>query len=171
MSYQHFKQSDRDEISILLKKGYSHREIADAIRKNHSSVSREIKENSTKGVYDPPKAQAKARLKRRMSKYQGMKIADHHDLEIKVAVGLMANWSPEEVAGRIVYLNNGQVVISAKSIYKFCYSSRGQYLCEYLPHQRYRPKKRIGVKLVKILIPNRISIDLRPAIVATFRRF
>lgn len=171
MSYQHFKQSDRDEISILLKKGYSQREIADAIRKNHSSVSREIKENSTRGVYDPHKAQAKARLKRKMSKYQGMKIVDHHDLEIKVAVGLMANWSPEEVAGRIAYLNNGLAVISAKSIYKFCYSNRGQYLCEYLPHQRYRPKKRIGVKPVKILIPNRTSIDLRPAVVAKQKRF
>ncbi|PIU01547.1 IS30 family transposase, partial [bacterium (Candidatus Torokbacteria) CG09_land_8_20_14_0_10_42_11] len=39
MSHQHFKQSDRDEISILLKKGYSHREIADALGKDHSSVS------------------------------------------------------------------------------------------------------------------------------------
>ena len=171
MSYQHFNQSDRAEISILLNKGYSRRAIAEAIRKNHSSVSREIKANSTKGIYDPPKAQAKARLKRRLSKYQGMKIVDHHDLEIKVAVGLMANWSPEEVAGRIAYLNNGLAVISAKSIYKFCYSNRGQYLCEYLPQQRYRPKKRIGVKPVKILIPNRTSIDLRPAVVAKQKRF
>ncbi|MBI4812668.1 helix-turn-helix domain-containing protein, partial [Candidatus Falkowbacteria bacterium] len=57
MSYQHFKQSDRDEISILLKKGYSRRDIADAIGKNHSSVSREIKNNQTKGVYDPRLAQ------------------------------------------------------------------------------------------------------------------
>ncbi|MBI4812699.1 helix-turn-helix domain-containing protein, partial [Candidatus Falkowbacteria bacterium] len=83
MSYQHFKQSDRDEISILLKKGYSCREIADVIGKNHSSVSREIKANSARGIYDSRKAQAKARLKRRMSKYQGMKIAGKSDLEIK----------------------------------------------------------------------------------------
>src|SRR4030042_1767419 len=98
MSYQHFKQSDRDEISILLKKGYSRREIASAIRKTPSSVSREIKTNSTMGAYDPRKAQAKARLKRRLSKYQGMKIADNSDLEIKVAIGLMAGWTPEEAA-------------------------------------------------------------------------
>jgi len=171
MSYQHFKQSDRDEISILLKKGYSCRAIADAIGKNHSSVSREIKDNSTKGVYNPHKAQAKARLKRRISKYQGMKIAGNSDLEIKTAVGLMAGWSPEEVAGRITFLNNGAVVISAKSIYKFCYSNRGQYLCQYLPHQRYHRKKRTGAKSVRTIIPDRIFIDFRPTAVAEQKRF
>lgn len=100
-----------------------------------------------------------------------MKIADNHDLEIKVAIGLMANWSPEEVAGRIVYLNNGKAAISAKSIYKFCYSSRGQYLCKYLPHQRYHRKKRIGAKSARTVISNRILIDFRPAVVAEQKRF
>ena len=171
MSHQHFKQSDRDEISILLKKGYSHREIADALGKDHSSVSREIKGHKTKGVYDPRMAEHKARLARRMSKYQGMKIADDPDLEIKVALGLMANWSPEEVAGRIAYLYNGKVVISAKSIYKFCYSRWGQYLCKYLPHKRCRPRKRGAAKQARILISNRISIDLRPRAVAEQKRF
>lgn len=171
MGYQHFKQSDRDEISILLKKGYSHREIADALGKDHSSVSREIKHHLTKGGYDPRMAGVKSRLKRRMSKYQGMKIADDPDLEIKVALGLMANWSPEEVAGRIAYLNNGEAVISAKSIYKFCYSKWGQYLCKYLPHKQYRPKRRGVAKQARILIPNRISIDLRPRVVDERKRF
>ena len=171
MSYSHINQSDRDEISILLKKGYFHREIAGAVGKNHSSVSREIKDNSVRGVYDPKRAEHKARRKRRASKYQGMKIAGNHNLEIQVAVGLMAGWSPEEVAGRIAYLNDGHVIISAKSIYKFCYSSRGQYLCKYLPHRRYQPRKRGVAKSTKILIPNRISIDLRPMIVAEQKRF
>lgn len=171
MSYQHFKQSDRDEISILLKKGYSHRDIADAIGKDHSSVSREIKNHKTKGVYDPRKAEHKARVKRGLSKYQGMKVVANPGLEIKIAVGLMAGWSPEEVAGRIAYLNNNKAVISAKSIYKFCYSARGQYLCKYLPHRRYRPKKRGVAKQAKIIIPNRISIDSRPLAVIKQKRF
>lgn len=171
MSYQHFKQSDRDEISILLKKGYSHRDIADAIGKDHSSVSREISKHKTKGIYDPRKAEHKARVKRGLSKYQGMKVVNSPGLEIKIAVGLMAGWSPEEVAGRIAYLNNNKEVISAKSIYKFCYSARGQYLCKYLPHRRYRPKKRGVAKQAKIIIPNRISIDFRPLSVINQKRF
>lgn len=170
MSYSHFKQSDRDEISILLNKGFSHREIADAILKNHSSVSREIKNNSTKGKYDPHKAQAKSRHKRVCSKYQGMKISGNAELEIKISLGLMASWSPEEIAGRINYLN-GEKIISAKSIYKFCYSAYGQYLCRYLPHKRYRPKKRGVPKPARIIIPNRVSIDFRPLIVTEQKRF
>lgn len=171
MSYQHFSQSDRDEISILLKKGYSRRDIAKTIGKNHSSVSREIKANSTRGIYEPRKAQAKSRVKRLMSKYQGMKISKNTDMEIKVGIGLMAHWSPEEIAGRVAYLNNEKPIISAKSIYKFCYSNRGQYLCKYLPHKRYHPKRRSATKPTKIIIPHRIPIDLRPAIVAEQKRF
>jgi len=171
MSYQHFKRADRMELSILLQKNYSYRDIGKSLKKNASAISREISENSTNGIYDPIKAEYKARLKRRMSKYQGMKIADNPDLEIKVAIGLMAGWSPEEVAGRIAYLHNGKAVISAKSIYKFCYSVRGQYLCQYLPHKRCHPRKRGVAKLAKTLIPNRISIDLRPLVVAEQKRF
>jgi len=171
MSYTHINQSDRDEISILLKKGYSHRNIAGAIGKNHSSVSREIKDNSVNGVYDSKMAERKARRKRMGSKYQGMKISGNIDLEIRVAIGLMACWSPEEIAGRINYLNGSKAIISAKSIYKFCYSSWGQYLCKYLPHQRYHPRKRGVPKPARILIPSRISIDLRPTEVAEQKRF
>lgn len=153
MSYSHFQKTDRVELSILLQKGYSYRSIALAIKKSVSAISREVSENSTNGIYDPAKAERKARLKRRMSKYQGMKIADNRTLEIKVAVGWMANWSPEEVTGRIQHLNSGATAISAKSIYKFCYSNRGQYLCKYLPHKRYHPKQRVAAKPAKTLIP------------------
>ena len=171
MSYKHFQGADRLELSILLQKGYSYRDIGRSMRKNASAISRELAKNSTGGVYDPAKAHTKATNKRRFSKYQGMKIAAKPELEIKVAVGLMAGWSPEEVAGRIALLNNGQAIISGKSIYKFCYSSRGQYLCKYLPHRRYRPRKRGAAKPAKTLIPDRISIDLRPLAVAKQKRF
>jgi len=171
MSYKHFQRADRLELSILLQKGYSLRNIGRSMGKNASAISREISGNSTGGAYDPVKAQAKARSKRLFSKYQGMKIAANPDLEIKVAVGLAANWSPEEVAGRIAYLNHGQAVISGKSIYKFCYSSRGQYLCKYLPHRRYRPRRRGAAKPAKTSILNRVSIDLRPLAVAKQKRF
>jgi IS30 family transposase len=139
--------------------------------KNASAISRELAQNSTGGVYDPVKAHTKATSKRRFSKYQGMKVATDLELEIKVAVGLMAGWSPDEVAGRIAYLNHGQAAISGKSIYKFCYSSHGQYLCRYLRHQRYHPKKKGAAKTAKTTIPDRISIELRPEIVSKRQRF
>lgn len=162
----HFKRSDRIELSILLKKGYSYRDIGDEIGKNASSISREIKENSTKGIYDPIKADAKARLKRRMSKYQGMKVNDRPWLKDYIEDKMKnCKWTPEEIAGRLRSENNDEPVISAKSIYKFLYSAQGQHLCRYLPHQRYKPKRRKGKKVKKSNIPNRKSISLRPAVV------
>ena len=48
---KHFTKTDRIELSILLKKGYSYREIGPEIGKSISSISREINENSAKGIY------------------------------------------------------------------------------------------------------------------------
>ena len=166
MKYSHFTKTDRIELSILLKKGYSYRDIALEIGKSISSISREIRDNSTNGGYNPIKAHAKARLKRRMSKYQGMKVVDSPWLQ-KYIEEKMKNdkWTPEEISGRLQIKNNNIPVISAKSIYKFLYSIYGQYLCGYLVHQRYKPKKRRGKKIKRSNIPNRKSISERPVIV------
>jgi IS30 family transposase len=100
-----------------------------------------------------------------MSKYQGMKVVENSWLETYIANHMKNNgWTPEEISGRLKTENNNQNVISAKSIYKFLYSSRGQYLCAYLPHQRYKSKKRNGKKAKKSIIPNRKSIKNRPVI-------
>jgi len=63
-NYKHFCRTERYELAILLKKGYSLRGIADALGRNPSSVSREIKQNSVKGEYNPKKAHHKAQVKR-----------------------------------------------------------------------------------------------------------
>lgn len=169
MRYSHFMQSDRDEISILLKKGYSCRNIAEAIGKNHSSVSREIKNNSVKGIYDPQKAEAKSRVKRSRSKYQCMKIVKHSNVADYIALHLANDhWTPEEIAGRWNKENcsdavGKQIAITAPSIYKYLYSSHGQRYCQYLCSRRYAKRKRkLNGKAKKELIPNRISIEMRP---------
>lgn len=169
MSYQHFTQDDRNQISILLKKGHSHRDIAGALGKDHSSVSREIKHNSVRGVYDPRKAEAKAKVKRSRSKYQGMKVVKNSDLAKRIAKNLQADhWTPEEIAGRWNKENQldakgKKIIISAPSIYKYLYSAYGQSLCKYLVSNRYAKRKRKEPgKLKRQLIPNRISIELRP---------
>lgn len=170
MSYQHLKQSDRDEISILLKKGYSCRDISDVIGKNHSSVSREIRRNSTSGVYLPCKANIKARRKRLQSKYRGMKVRDTEGLEEYIAEKLKNHWAPEQIAGRLKQ-ENGKAVISAKSIYGYLYSMYGQHLCQYLPQQRYHPRRKGVAHPKREIIKNRVFIDDRPVIVNERVRF
>ncbi len=169
MSYKHINFSNRLEISILLKKGYSHRDIAGALRKNHSSVSREIKNNSVNGIYDPVKANAKSKVKRSKSKYQCMKIVEYSELADYIEINLRDNhWTPEEIAGRWNSENNSNkngkiIIISAPTIYKYLYSNRGQYLCKHLCSKRYTKRRRKeGKKQKRQLIPNRTSIEERP---------
>ena len=172
MSYSHFTKSDRLEISILLSRGYSHRDIAESLRKHHSSISREIKENSVNGQYDSNKAQTKSVVKRRKSKYQGMKIKEHPELENYVTDKIKSYWSPEEIAGRIKNIDANIQYVSAISIYKYLYSAYGQYLHSYLYSGRWRERRRYKVKgPKKTKIPNRVSIELRPNIVNQRLRF
>jgi len=170
--YGHFTKTDRLAISILLKKGFSLREIAREIKKNHSSLSREIRRNSVKGEYDPIKADHQAYVKRKYSKYQGMKIVKNDDLRKYVNSKLKSSWTPESIAGRLKLENDGKSIVSFKSIYKYIYSVYGQSLGCFLPRQRIKPKPRRKTKQDKRgQIKNRVSIRLRPKIIDTRGRF
>lgn len=172
MKYTHFTKSDRLELSILLNRGYSHRDIAKSLGKHHSSISREVEENSVKGQYDPVKAHNKAIKKRFKSKYQGMKIREHPELESYVMDKIKSYWSPEEIAGRIKNVDTEIQYVSAPSIYKYLYSRYGQYLHSYLYSGRWCKRKRYKIKgPKKPKIPNRVSIEARPAIVGQRTRF
>lgn len=171
MRYTHFCRTERLELSILLKKGYSLREIGSALKKCPSSVSREIQRNRVNGGYDPLKAHHKAYVKRKYSKYQGMKVRTYPELEQFIHETMKRHWSPETIAGRWRYDHPEAITITPKGIYKYLYSSHGQSLCPYLRYKRYRRKKRVAVKSPRQLIPNRIWIDKRPMIVKNRERY
>ena len=170
MSYTHFSKSERLELSILLKKDYSVRDIGKALERNPSSVSREVGRNSVHGEYDPQKAQHRAYVARKYSKYQGMKIREHPWLERYIRDRLERYWTPEEIAG-VLELEYGYSVISFKAIYKWLYSQFGQQWCRYLPSRQYHSKKREAEKKQqKQIIPHRVLIEERPRIIAVRRR-
>ncbi|MFA6973447.1 MAG: IS30 family transposase [Parcubacteria group bacterium] len=176
LKYKHFKQNERNEIAILLKKDYSLRDIGYALGRNPSSVSREIKLNSVSGVYDPRKAKQKARTRRKHSKYQCMKIRELSWLEKYVSEKLQACWTPEQIAGRLKS-EHGYTIISAKSIYEYIYSVYGQHLSPYLTYKQFH-KRKGGVRKRGVRkrgwgggIRNRVSIDDRPAVVNERSRF
>ena len=173
--YKHFTLDERLQISILRKKGYSARDIGDALEKNHSSIVREINNNQTKGVYDPWKAHFKAKVKRLNSKYAGMKINEYAKLEKYIKKKLKKHWTPEQIAGRWNRKKkhqDEQNIISAPSIYKYLYSPYGQALCGYLPSKQYSRNPRKGKhKPKREMIKNRVSIDLRPDKVNSRKEF
>lgn len=172
MKYKHFTKDDRNELSILLEKGYFQKDIAKTLGKDPPSISREIRRNSTNGVYDPIRAHTKSRIKRSRSKYQCMKIVKYSELMDYIELHLRYDhWTPEEIAGRwnnecYIGKNGKQIIISTPSIYKYLYSNRGQHLCRHLCSKRYTIRKRKdGGKQKKQLIPNRTSIEKRPKII------
>lgn len=169
MRYKHFNSDERNEIAILLKKGYSLRDIGHALKRSPSSVSREINRNKVWGAYDAKKARHKARVRRRYSKYQGMKIREHSELERYISDKMKLSWSPESIAGRMK-MDIG-VSVHYTSIYKFLYSHYGQPLCRHLRYKRYRRKKRTASENIHEIIKNRAFIDQRGPVINERLRF
>lgn len=155
-------KGERLELSILRKKGYSLREIAKALGRSHSSLSREIRKNRTRKRYDPHGANQKAYLRRRYSKYQGMRVRETPGLEEYVARKMKRGWSPELIAGR--WRRKTGMTLTAEGIYKYLYSPFGQLLCKHLKYKRYGKRKRKlrTKRLPAPHIPGRISIEERP---------
>lgn len=166
--YKHFTKNDRNELSILLKKGYSLRDIAKVLLKNPSSISREVKDNSVNGVYNPDKAQHKAYVKRKYSKYQGMKIRNNSWIEENIREKFKVGWTPEEMAGRLKYENNNQTVISFKAIYEYLETPFGESFKKYLASKTWRRRK---PREVKQIIKNRVFIDKRSEIINLRKRY
>lgn len=169
--YGHIKRAERLEIAILLKKKYSKREIARALERSHTSIVREIRNNSVDGVYDPCKAQHKAYVKRKYSKYQGMKIRERPRLCEYIKAKLKKGWTPEQIAGRLKYIDRHIHYASSKAIYKYLYSMYGQAWCHYLKSRHYGRKKRKGINARRQLIPLRVFIDQRPECINTKERY
>jgi len=64
------KKAERDEIFILLDKGYSIRSIGRALGRSPNSISYEVRNNSVNGTYNQEKAEKKARRSLRNRRFQ-----------------------------------------------------------------------------------------------------
>lgn len=168
-TYSHIIKTERLEISVLLGKQYNIREIALALGRSPGTISEEIRRNSTHGNYDPHKANHKAYVKRKYSKYQGMKVVGNLKLREYVETKLKDDWSPEEISGRIEKVDTHLKYISPKGVYKFVYSAYGRILEKYLTYKSRRKRNRQNHTARKL--EDRVFIDQRPKIVDKRRRF
>ena len=167
--YKHLSRQERIEISYLLSKNYSLRDIAEALGRGLGTISEDIARNKTKGVYDPRAAQIKTKNRRANSKYQGMKIRTNSELEEYVISKLKSDWSPEQIAGRLKNIDTHIPYASYEAIYKYIKSVWGVELRE---HLRYQGKNRNKQKRAsKEKLKNRVFIDQRPQITNKKVRF
>lgn len=152
-------RTERLEIGILLDKGYSQRAVAKNMDRSPNTISYEVKENSVHGKYDPLKADAKARVRKRMHRLQWSKINEYGDIQLFIIEKLNAHWNPDEIAGYLKRTRDSRY-ISKTAIYDWLRTSRGERYCVYLYSRRKRVKKR-KPKTKRVLIPNRTGIERR----------
>ena len=163
--------AERSEIAILLNRNCSQREIAEALRRSPNTINYEIRVNSVLGVYDPLKAKQKSRVSRRSRRYQWQKIEQHPKLRAFIIEKLEKDdWSPDAISGHLKHEQTALPYVCTPQIYAWLYSSRGQPYCQYLLSRQYKPKPRGDKKTERVMIPNRVGIEERPAIVASRTR-
>ncbi len=164
-NYRHLSSEERDKVAILRAQGNSITKIAKMINRNKSTISRELRRNSspTYDVYLPHKAQQRAKSRKQSAgKRQRLK-----DLTVRsfVITKLKLGWSPELIAGSLP-LHYPKLSISHEAIYLYIYDKhirRQHDLATYLirSHKK-RYNRGHSRKHKKSHIPNRISIEERP---------
>ncbi len=152
-------KSERSEISILKRKGYSLRDIARELGRSPSTISDELSRNEVSGRYDPTKAHHKAYVHRKYAKQEGMKIAQHAELRAFVERDLFADQSPVGIAGRLKKHERALPSVSKNTIYRYIESPYGRKI-EHHRNKR-REKRRRGRPRSKPWA-NRVFIDQRP---------
>lgn len=159
--YEHLCFGERKIIERLLRKKKSIRAIARMLNRGTSCISNEIKLGKTNGIYDAKKAEAKAILRRKNSKFQCLKVAKNIDLKKFVIENIKEDQSPEGISGRLKEVEKDLEYASTKAIYKFVESAHGRQIEKHLYHNAV--KKRSGPKnKKKVSIDGRTMIDQRP---------
>ena len=159
MNYTQLAREQRYQIKVLLDTNVPRYKIAEVIGVHKSTITREINRNSGERGYRPKQAHEKS-LARKNEKSK---------LRIGVEVWALAektlreDWSPEQVSGK---LKASGISLSHERIYQYVYADKraGGSLWKHLRHpKKYR--KRVGGRDRRGKIPNRRSIEERPAIV------
>jgi IS30 family transposase len=165
---QHLDEREREEISRSVAKNMGVREIARALGRCASTISREIRRNGGATVYRSTFAEQRAREQAKRPK--ASKLAQSPSLQRVVAKQLSDNWSPEQIAGwlRRTYPNDPAMNVSAETIYRSLFvQTRGVLRAELRDHLRSQQRMRIGQanrsKKPRGQIRDAVSIRERPA--------
>lgn len=161
--YSQLTKEDRHLIASLKRRKLTQAEIAVEVGCSERTVRRELKRGKTKKRdYNAKDAHQKKLARRKRSKYLGMKIDAHPELESFIVSALKNKQRPETIAGRVLNFHPELPPITAASIYNWLYSPQGQQYARLLPSKRYKPKKRKKNKTRRELIPDRTPLSDRP---------
>jgi transposase, IS30 family len=162
-SYRQLTLQQRYQIDCLLQQKMSQKDIAAFIGVNPSTISRELRRNSSLSCnYQSNSAHIMSgvRSKRNPYKIKG-KLKEH------IIDALRERHSPEQISGTLAFQ---QIKVSHEAIYQYIYfreNTDHESLIQYL---RIRHKKRYakrGGTQRRGVIPNRVGIEHRPQVVET----
>lgn len=165
VSYAHFTQEERIILSALSRRKLTQIEIARELRKDQSSVSRELRRNCRlDSSYHAGEARRIANRKRIEANQQLGKIRNDLWLETYIIKRLKMYWSPEQIAGR-VRMDYG-VVICHETIYQYIYKSSPD-LKRYLRCRKGKYRRRYGtrIRIQQREVAKKTRIDQRPEII------
>ena len=164
-SYRQLTQEQRYQIKAYLKIGHSQTEIAHEVGVHKSTISREIRRNQGLRGYRPKQAQRFAEG-RRQSKVKPRISSQTWD---NVRGFLTQKMSPEQIQGWLQA--NDEKKVSPEWIYQYIVKDKQQGGSLYTNlRQKKKRRKRYGSKGRRGQIPNRVSIEQRPAKVETRER-
>jgi len=163
--YQQLTREQRYQIYALKKARHSQTEMASIIGVHKSTVSRELARNCGGRGYRPKQADELASA-RHLAAYRP-RISDQTWTQVEQLV--RQQWSPEQISGRLRL--EGQPSVSHERIYRHISADKraGGTLHLALRCRKVR-RKRYGKHSRRGQIPNRVSIEARPQVVAEKRR-
>jgi|TARA_Y100000310_G_C20521444_1_gene733882 IS30 family transposase len=177
MSYVHLSLQERYVIHHLKLMKLSNREIGRRLGRHHTTIGREVGRNgplrSGLGPYWHEVAQRRAEARWRFARHH--RRAANGGLRRTVVHQLGLNWSPEQIAGRLMidHTDDPGMRISPETIYQWVYEDAATggalYRCLRRSHPKRRRQRRTGSGRGQI--PGRIGIDRRPEIVSLRGRF
>jgi IS30 family transposase len=177
MSYTHLTEQDRCCIYHQKMSNFTNAEVGRRIGRHRATIGRELKRFRKHpswrylAQYFPDGAHWLARTRRATPR--GFYWTRHRPLLAYVLNALRHEWSPEQIAGRLVndYPDDPKMRVSHTSIYNYIKSDRSQggSLWLRLRQSTKSRRKAYGSGPRRSRIPDRISIADRPASVETRR--
>ena len=163
---KHLTKEQRYTISVMKKQNYKQIEIALAIEKDKSVVSRELKRNCDKrsGIYNNDLAQRKYDQRQKDIKFTS-------ELESFFESLLNKDYSPEQISGRAKL--EGIACVSHERLYQHIWQDKkqGGKLHLHLRRKGRKYRKRGAAIDTRGIIKDRVDISLRPDIVDQKQRF
>ena len=161
-TYTQLTRGKRYQIRALMKADFSQSEMARLLKVHQSTISREIRRNQGDKGYRPRQAHEKA-ITRRYAAAKRIKMTPAM-IEL-ISHHICLDFSPEQVAGHLARKHG--LSISHETIYKHIWSDKrsGGALYRHLRCSNRKYRKRYGTKERRGRMKDRVSIDLRPAVV------